>query len=258
MAKTAIETDRQRMVTPASDGVIHWVLQGKGGIGKSTCSSFLTQYLMDKGPQVEGIDTDPINRTYASYKGLPVRTIEIMRRDEIYPPAFDQVVEKVVSERKHYVVDTGGSSFIALWKYFHNSRIIPLLKSQGRRVIVHTIVAGGGALLETMSGLKALADTTPERNLVVWINEHDDVAEVDGIPVEKMAAYRESAPKIVGRVLVPMPDMTYGVDLKQMIRERLTFGEAVSSPEFGIVQRMRLNAFREELWAQLDAVGLIE
>ncbi|WP_458448767.1 nucleotide-binding protein, partial [Campylobacter coli] len=42
---------------------IHFVLNGKGGIGKSFISSLLCQYFLDKGESIVAIDTDPNNTT---------------------------------------------------------------------------------------------------------------------------------------------------------------------------------------------------
>jgi hypothetical protein len=257
MAKEAKQASTPSKDWGSWDGVVHWMLQGKGGVGKSTCSAFLLQYLLDRGIPVEGIDTDPVNRTFRSYQRLPVDAIEILEKEEINPRAFDLVVERVLSEKKHYVIDTGASSFIALWKYLHNSRIFPLLRGHDRRALVHTVVAAGGALMETMAGLKALAATSPERNLVVWINEHEREAERAGLKVTDMAAYQESAEKIVGTVLVPLPSAVYKQDIAQMIEGRKTFEEAIESTEFGIVPRMRLATFRDEVWANLDQVALV-
>ena len=42
---------------------IHFILQGKGGVGKSYVASLLTQYLQDKKKPVVGFDLDPTNPT---------------------------------------------------------------------------------------------------------------------------------------------------------------------------------------------------
>ena len=40
---------------------IHLSLQGKGVVGKSFIASILAQYFLNRGHQVQCIDTDPVN-----------------------------------------------------------------------------------------------------------------------------------------------------------------------------------------------------
>jgi len=42
---------------------IHFILQGKGGVGKSLIAALLAQYLHGRGLEVYCFDTDPINAT---------------------------------------------------------------------------------------------------------------------------------------------------------------------------------------------------
>jgi cellulose biosynthesis protein BcsQ len=39
----------------------HFIMQGKGGVGKSLTASILMQYLLKQGLEVSGCDTDPVN-----------------------------------------------------------------------------------------------------------------------------------------------------------------------------------------------------
>lgn len=49
---------------------IHFVMQSKGGVGKSVVSSLMAQYLSNKVGNLSIIDIDPNNKTLASYKSL--------------------------------------------------------------------------------------------------------------------------------------------------------------------------------------------
>ena len=236
-------------------GAVHLMLQGKGGVGKSTCSAFLAQYLREKGRDVACLDTDPVNHTLAGYEGLPVEIVELMDEGEVNSKRFDQVIVKVLGENKDFVIDSGASSFISLWNYILQNEVVPLLTANGRRVYIHTIVAGGGALLETISNLKELAKTTPDRNLVVWVNEHEARAEMDGKKLGEMAAYRASESKVLGNIVVERRNpQTFGSDLRKMISDRLTFTEAIARPEYNVMERQRLAVVRRGLYEQLDGV----
>lgn len=51
----------------------HFVMQSKGGAGKSVVSAMLAQYLLEKQKDLILVDTDPSNKTLGSYQGLGVK-----------------------------------------------------------------------------------------------------------------------------------------------------------------------------------------
>lgn len=58
----------------------HFILQGKGGVGKTTVSTFITQYLKDYLKQdYMAIDTNQVNASFAKFKALNVETINVMQ-----------------------------------------------------------------------------------------------------------------------------------------------------------------------------------
>src|SRR4051794_1715904 len=103
-------------IMPAHDKPkVHLVMQGKGGVGKSTAATFLAQWLTGDDPQrATCIDTDPVNATFTAYKTLDVRRVEIMQDNNINPRRFDEVVELVMARPQDAVIDNGASSFVAL------------------------------------------------------------------------------------------------------------------------------------------------
>ena len=57
----------------------------------------------------------------------------------------------------HAIVDNGASSFVALGAYIKENALLSLLREQGHQVFFHTVITGGQALGDTLSGLKVLA-----------------------------------------------------------------------------------------------------
>lgn len=49
---------------------------------------------------------------------------------------------------------------------------------------------------------------------------------------------------------------TFGKDTEEMLRQRLTFAEAIAA--FDLMPRTRIKRIRDDLWAQLDALPLDE
>jgi cellulose biosynthesis protein BcsQ len=46
---------------------VHFVLQGKGGVGKSYAAVLFAQYLRERGLTVSCFDGDPLNQTFGGF-----------------------------------------------------------------------------------------------------------------------------------------------------------------------------------------------
>lgn len=242
-------------VEPA--GAIHLTLQGKGGVGKSLVASILAQYLRSKDSDVRCIDTDPVNRTFAQYAALAADRLNL--RDEhnrIEQRAFDSLMERFLNEEAAtFVVDNGASTFLPLWHYLLENSALGYLRQAGRRVYVHTVITGGQALLDTLNGFHELAQTTEERNIVVWVNEYFGRVEAEGKRFSEMAAYRENADKVCGAVIIAKRNQdTFGRDVEEMIAGKLTFQEAIGTAKLPIMAKQRLKIVQRDLFEQLDRV----
>jgi CobQ/CobB/MinD/ParA nucleotide binding domain len=238
-------------------GAIHLTLQGKGGVGKSLVASVLAQYLREKGKEVRCIDTDPVNRTFAQYSALGADRLNL--RDEhnrIEQRAFDSLIERFLTEdAATFVVDNGASTFLPLWHYLLENRALDYLRQNGRRVYVHTVITGGQALLDTLNGFHELAQTTAERNIVVWVNEYFGRVEAEGKKFSEMAAYHENSERVCGAVIFSKRNQdTFGRDVEDMIAAKLTFNEAISAAKLPIMAKQRLKIVQRDLFEQLDRV----
>jgi hypothetical protein len=89
--------------------------------------------------------------------------------------------------------------------------------------------------------------------LVVWPNEHSGPVEIDGLTFEEMTIYRDSRDRIAGLIRLPRLAPLFLQDFNDMIRRRLTYEEAVGSPEFHIMNKQRLVMIRRAIWEQLEA-----
>ncbi len=232
---------------------IHITLQGKGGVGKSFVSSLLAQYFMQKDRPVRCVDTDPINPTLAQYPGLNAERLNVLKRGAINDKAFDTFVHRACNETGVFIVDTGATTFVPLWNFILQAEILDLLKRHDRQLYVHSIVAGGQALNDTLNGFERLAQTTDKRNVVVWVNEY--FGEVEGFT--EMKVTQDNLHKLVGSVLIRERNpQTYGDDVKLMLEKRMTFDEAIRSEEFGLVSKQRLTIVRRDIFEQIDHLGL--
>ena len=236
---------------------VHVVLQGKGGVGKSFVSAILAQYFRTKSEQVHCLDTDPVNATFAQYRLLEAEHIKVLRRGTVNEKQFDMFVDKVCQGDGVFIVDTGATTFVPLWNYIVENEILEFFRSHRRRVFVHSVVTGGQAMSDTLNGLERLAQTTSQKNVIVWLNEYFGEVSKDGKAFEEFNLAEAYTPKLVGTVLIrDRNPHTYGDDLRQMLERRLTFDEAIQNADFSLVSKQRLTIVRRELFEQLDKLAI--
>ncbi len=237
---------------------IHISLQGKGGVGKSLISAILSQYLLSKGQDVQGIDADPVNQTLAEYRGLVVNRLNLLKEGSVDQREFDLLMERFLTESGTFVVDTGASTFIPLWHYVLENQALEYLRERGKRVFIHSVVTGGQSLNDTLSGFEQLAETTREKNLVIWLNEYFGPVLLDGAPFREMAVCKKHANKVHGSVaIVRRTADTFGRDVEEMICQKMTFEEALNGSGFTIMAKQRLRVVQRDLFEQLDAIPFL-
>ena len=119
---------------------IHFILQGKGGVGKSMIASMLFQRFIEADYNTYGYDTDPVNKTlsaFTEYKSS-IKQIDIMQEDgdNIDSRKFDLLLEELANaaEDSQIVIDNGASSFIALGSYIADSDMLGILTDAGHNV----------------------------------------------------------------------------------------------------------------------------
>ncbi len=236
---------------------VHLSLQGKGGVGKSLVASLLSQYFIAKDRTVHAVDADPVNQTLAEYQALGVERLNLLKDGNVDQREFDTLMERILTETGTFVVDTGASTFIPLWHYLLENKALDFLQGRGRQVFVHTVITGGQALGDTLSGFDQLAETTVSRNLVVWLNEYFGEVKQHGASFPDMAVYKTHREKIHGVIAIVRRNAdTFGRDVEEMISRKLTFDEAVNNTDFTIMAKQRLRVIQRDLFEQLDTIGL--
>ena len=154
-----------------------------------------------------------------------------------------------------FVVDNGASTFLPLWHYLLENSALEYLRQSGRRVYVHTVITGRQALLDTLNGFHELAQTTQDRNVVVWINEYFGRVEAEGKTSSEMTTFRDNSAKVCGAIVFTKRNQdTFGRDLEEMIAAKLTFEEAIRSAPVSIMAKQRLRIVQRDLLEQLDRV----
>jgi len=238
---------------------IHITLQGKGGVGKSFIAAVIAQYRLTKGEKPLCVDIDPVNATFQGYAALDVHHLKIMEDDEINSRKFDDLIELLAPQTNAVVIDSGASSFVPLSHYIISNQIPALLTSLGHQLVIHTVIAGGQALLDTVSGFAHIAAQFPGETLfVVWINPYFGPIEQDGRGFEQMKAYLAHKERVSAITQIPqLKGETYGLDLSRMLQARLTFEEALAMDKLTIMTRQRLRIIQNLLFKQLECAMVI-
>ncbi|SDP02248.1 nucleotide-binding protein [Desulforhopalus singaporensis] len=235
---------------------IHLILQGKGGVGKSFVSSLLAQYLIDREEKVACFDTDPVNATFSAYKSLQVHKLDILEDDNINSRLFDSLIEQLLQlpEDSSAVIDNGAASFIPLASYISENMVPDLLKESGHDLIIHTVITGGQSAGDTLKGLQSLLGgfNTP---LVVWVNPFfgsSDYFTDHNLRQEVVQG---------GGKCIALPTYkkdTFGFDIETMLSRKLTFDEAIQTPEINLMARQRLKIVQQKIYQLLDEAQIVK
>ena len=240
---------------------IHFILQGKGGVGKSLIAVLIAQYLQSVGYKVVCADTDPVNATFTQYKSLDVAHVNIAENGNVIQRKFDPLMELIVSSDADFVIDNGAATFMPLTRYLAENDIYQLMAEAGKKVFVHSVLTGGQAKPDTYNGLaELLSKVNNHAKVVIWENEFWGKVEFDGHPISASKLFRdaEKAGKVAGivKIIDRSQSDTFTGDLKQMTEQNMTLADVMDSPDFSFLAKNRLRKVVREVFAELDKVGL--
>lgn len=242
-----------------SKKTVHFILQEKGGSGKSFVSVVLAQYLQKNSDEIlYCIDTDA-QQSFARYSELNVEGVQLLDEyDEIDTSKFDTLIEHLVENEGITVVDTGASTFKPLLSYIKRYGVVELLEDAGVDCYVHVPIHGGAAVHETTLGLSFVLEHF-NKNVVPWLNHHLALIEMNGEPFVKWNIYKENKHKIKGVIELrrQQQDTTLN-DVVKMTTQSLTFEQALTSPNFHIMNKQRLRIYHRELFNELKNSGVFE
>ena len=245
---------------------IHFILQGKGGVGKTMLASMLLQAFLSRGKRCLGIDTDPVNASLAAFKALPVKEINILEGDgtgNIDIRAFDMLLEELVNAPSDevIVVDNGASSFVSLATYIRENDLLATLREAGHSIVFHSIIVGGQGLNDTCKNLMSLVQKFDEPKIfVVWENPFFgpvmQKANGETRELQQFSVIQKHLEKIRAIVRLPVVNQNLaGRDLQELFARSLTFDEAMS--QACIAVRSRLFRYWREVLENMEICDLL-
>jgi hypothetical protein len=153
-------------------------------------------------------------------------------------------------------VDNGASSFIPLNNYLIENNVVDLIAEHGKQVVIHTFIAGGASLMDTLSGFADLVEQMPEEvKIVVWLNEHKEKIVVDGKTFEELNVFLKNRDRVHGIIRMSKHNpATFGADMEKMLTASLTFDEVNMSLDFDLMKKNRLSRVKKDIYRQLEEV----
>ncbi len=237
----------------------HFILQGKGGVGKSMIASITYQVFEEQGSKIYAYDTDPVNHTLSGYKEFSVKRINLLKEDgNIDPRMFDELLENIAQaeEDSHVIVDNGASSFIALGAYMEEIDMLGTLEELGHKVFLHTVITGGQAALDTVEGFVELARCFPFAKIVVWLNPYFGAVEVDGKSFTQFKCHKEYEQNIHYVLKLPSGNKDLiGKDLEELFAKRQSFKVGIESAKH-IAVRSRLKKYWNQICSLVESANL--
>lgn len=150
---------------------IHFIVQCKGGLGKSIIASLLIAYLRDSGQDVLCASVDPFDSTVSRYANTHVDDyVPVDWQGNVDHLEFNKLIEKLLQHSGSAVVDISSSMFIPFLSYMYGCGILAIFKQHKKRAIFHTILVGGDTMRATLVGLRHIINRQLFP-LIVWENE---------------------------------------------------------------------------------------
>jgi hypothetical protein len=241
-------------------GTVECILQAKGGVGKSLVATLLFQYFQGKGVQTTGVDTDPLNATFAGFEDLEIIRLNVMNGDEIDGSLFDSLVESalLMAPQDRLVIDNGSSNFVKLFSYLKYSEAFSVILEAGHEVRLHTVIVGGPAAEETFYKVRDLAVEFPNIQQVIWKNLFFGPVILKRKTFEETTLYNEFGERFHAVIEIPnLEKDTFGKDLETLLADKLSFQRAISGNNYQLMTRQRLKIFWKLAQEAMDKANLV-
>lgn len=213
-----------------STPTINLMAAPKGGVGKTFIASLIAQaYRRQKrGSELVLVDADTNNASLASITDLAAQRVPLYVDNEIDKTAMDPLINKMLSDDKSYLIDTGGAAFHELTKYFTMLNLADAIKAAGKRLVVHTVIVGGGELNDCIAGFTAVMKwLPPSADAVLWVNEYRGPAARNGVHFlegELFERYKSRLSRI-GRL--PKLERAFLPTTESLVNSRITIDSAL-------------------------------
>jgi hypothetical protein len=138
-------------------------------------------------------------------------------------------------------------SFVTLVHYVVTNEVPSILSQGGHQLVVHTVVAGGQALVDTLHGAGGRGSLSGSTHFGTGCSRCKNVRTDEDVSGHQKADRNGRKPAGVHR-------RTISQDIALMLNSRLTFKEAIQSPDQSLMSRHRLKVAQRELCSRLESL----
>ena len=182
---------------------------------------------------------------------MKVQKLNLLKDGEINQRVFDELMEMLLTSEGNetFVIDNGSAGFLPLCDYMLGNQVMSMLEEAGHSVFIHSIIVGGESFPDTISGFTALASHFPSASIVLWLNEFFGALE----ELEGIEEFKEHSQTVFAQIHLDKPaSNTFGQDLMELRKKKLTFEQGANHEKFHLMVRHRVNVMRKGFFAALE------
>ncbi len=236
---------------------VHTMGTQKGGAGKSFICSLLAQayHRTGRAEEVECIDTDPAQGTFAEYAALGATRWNVIVGEDLDRGRLDPLLSRALETRKSFVIDSGSTSAQPMLTHIVSTGFAEDLAAEGKQLVVHAVL-DAGQLSTTVVNLDYILQRFPAPTaVVVWLNEfRGPILSASGKPFEETPVYQSHKERFRAVIRVPRIDGLTTSAVQKLIDGRLTFAEAVDHPGIDRYVRKRLKTIADQVFPSIEAL----
>ena len=235
---------------------LNFILQAKGGVGKSTVAKLLAQYHISKNRKVYCFDTDPKNPSLVKHDALKVTYSNIMVDNEVDLTALSEWIDSLVGVHGPddiCVIDCGASNFEAMVRELVNIDFLNICSGTGDQMFIHTVLMQGPDIVDQLLGLQDLLEMFKGAEFVVWKNEYLQSLYLKGVKPEESVFFVER--KQILNKIITIPKNT-SAPLRELLADiynsHQLFDEVLGTKQFPIVQRSLVHRYWREQKLEIE------
>lgn len=238
----------------------HFIVQPKGGTGKTFVAYLLFQFLHENGCNVIGYDTDNLCYCFSEFHEFHVRKIKIANDGKTsapitFAPVLDEMAQ--IGNCTHAVIDNAAATAPQFENYLRQNDTIAKIMANGDKVFFHIVIAGGGQINASVAHFARISDLYPDIPLYVWLNDYFGSIIMHDKTFLEFNAYQSRKNRIVGIVEIEsQKNALIPPDIQDMLTKRLSFKAFLADPNNSIAVRGRMHKFWNDMKNRMDMANI--
>lgn len=261
---------------------VHFMLGGKGGIGKSAIALALGEYLADihnSPSSVKYFDLDYSAYTLARYRSLNVERYDIRdfdngENDGTVPieVMFNQIFTDSVltdSETTEFIFDPGSTGLVDLLDYLRTGKALSILRDAGIKTYVHTFLSPSDYSATRSSAIRIIdmlqrnveilkgrggvtrEITTGADQIYLWIPQYQAPF---AIKLENETWFKQASKHLSGVIYMPTQSDAETFEVNEIMEDHRTLSEVAADKKTDHFNKQYLNDLLDKNY---NAISLV-